>query len=109
LNQLVDFQVSQFAKFFDRTVGSKLTKHADVTFLYNRVAFDAYCHALANEPSPDFPSASTAIKCEGIDWQVSHLAQVLSQISATLSNVVHLMLNTGTYTEKDQLEGADVE
>ncbi|KAH8983314.1 hypothetical protein EDB86DRAFT_2833981 [Lactarius hatsudake] len=34
----------------------------------------------------------TIVSCQGIDWQVSHITQVVSQISATLVNVVHLKL-----------------
>ena len=45
------------------------------------------------------------IICEGIDWQVSHMSQLLSQSSVTLSNVVHLNL---TNLKLDgQLEGMD--
>lgn len=32
------------------------------------------------------------IRCEGIDWYVSHLTQLCSQLSVTLANVVHLDL-----------------
>jgi len=45
------------------------------------------------------------ISCEEFDWQVSHMAQVLSQFSATLSNVVHLKLKVEP--EGRQLEGTD--
>ncbi len=46
------------------------------------------------------------IPCEGIDWQVSQIAQVLSQYSAILSNVVHLELKTKPEEDR-QLEGTD--
>jgi hypothetical protein len=42
LNQLVDFQVAQLSKFFDRSLGPKLTlfRHAQVTFYSSRVSFN---------------------------------------------------------------------
>jgi hypothetical protein len=108
LNQLVDFQVAQLPKFFDRSLGPKLTlsTYAQVNFYSSRVSFNTYCHA--NDPSPGPPSATTVILCEGIDFQVSHIAQVLSQFWATLSNVVHLKLNAYP-VEDSELECTDVE
>jgi len=97
LNQLVDFQVAQLSGFIDRSVGPKLTlfKHAHVTFSCGEVFFEM-CHP--NYPRGDWRTARTTISCEGIDWQVSHIAQVLSHFSATLSTVIHLKLEV-------QLEG----
>ena len=79
---LVDFQVAQLAMFIDRSVGPKLTlfKFARVT-LYN--------HKIAFHLSPYSPFATPDFLCDGIDWQVSHIAQVVSHFSVTLSNVVH--------------------
>jgi hypothetical protein len=107
LNQLVDFQVapSQLSKFFDRSLGPKLTRfrHAHVTFDSKEVTFELFCHCCASYPDP---FATTVIFCEGIDWQVSHIAQVLRQFSARLSNVVHLKLEV--QLEDDcQLAGTD--
>ena len=48
----------------------------------------------------------TSIACEGVDWQVSHLAQVLSQVSATLANVVQLNVE-GFQMRDNQLECTD--
>lgn len=55
--------------------------------------------------SSDSASATITISCEGIDWQVSHIAQVLSYFSATISNAIHLKLKV----EPDglQLKGMD--
>ncbi|KAH9171723.1 hypothetical protein EDB89DRAFT_2070494 [Lactarius sanguifluus] len=91
LNQLVDFQVAQLSRFIHRSVGPKLTRfgHAEVGFFGDWVAFD-YPHV--NHPKWYACHASTVISCKGIDWQVSHMAQVLSHFPATLSNVVHLKL-----------------
>ncbi|KAH9172867.1 hypothetical protein EDB89DRAFT_1905759 [Lactarius sanguifluus] len=99
LNQLVDFQVAQFSEFIDRSFGHKLTllRHAGVTFSRDRVSFGEPYNIL---------HARTSVSCQGIDWQVSHIAQVLSHVSVKLSNVVHLTLDVvGTYLE--QVEGTD--
>ena len=97
LNQVVDFQVTQFSNFIDRTVGPEITlfKHARFTFSYRTVAFTVYPHA---KHSPwDRRPATNIISCEGIDCQVSHIAQVLGHMSAKLPNVVHLKLKVDQY------------
>ena len=82
----------QFSKFIDRTVGSEIAlfKHARFSFCHGSVAFTMYPHA--NHSPWDRRPATTIISCEGTDWQVSHIAQVLSHLSAELSNVAHLRL-----------------
>ena len=104
LNQLVNFQVNQLARFVNRTVGPKLSQsmYAQVNFCRDRVTFDMSRHA-NNDRYPNH--AITGIVCQGVDWQVSHLAQVLSHVSATLSTVPHLELKTYLYGR--QLEGTD--
>jgi len=106
LNQLVDLRVAQLRKFVDRSVGPKLTlfKHACISFSGDRVSFDMYRYT--NYPRSIFRSSIRAISWDGIDWQVSHMAQVLSQFSATLSNVVHLTLEAQPKEDR-QLEGTD--
>ena len=97
LNQVVDFQVTQFSNFIDRTVGPEIAlfKHARFTFAYRTVAFTVYPHA---KHSPwDRRPATNIISCEGIDCQVSHIAQVLGYMSAKLSNVIHLKLKVDQY------------
>ena len=92
-NQLADFQAARLSQFIDRLVGPKRTlfRRAEVTFSSGKVTFDMYPRA-ATHPSSRWCHASTTIMCEGVDWQVSHMAQVLSQLSVTLSSVVHLKL-----------------
>ena len=92
LNQFIDFQVARLSKFIDHSVGPKLAlfEHAKVYFHNSEVAFGVYRHA--NHPTQEWVPATTTIKCKGIDWQVSHMAQVLSQLSPTLSIVNHLKL-----------------
>ena len=108
LNQLADFQAAQLAKFIDRSVSPKsvLFRHVSVAFFPEQVTLDAVRHP--SHPSEPKLQSATSVLCEGIDWQVSHMAQVLSQFSATLSNVVHLNLNTSP-KEYRQPEDTDVE
>ena len=82
LNQLVDFQVAQLSGFMDRSVGPKLAllKDARVSFHSRGVTFD-----MSRETGQYPKQLLTTINCQGIDWQVSHMAQVLSQFSTTLS------------------------
>ena len=95
LNQLVDFQVAQIHKFINRSLGPKLTlfPHAYVNFYEERVTFNTSRLANCQLPDPSSPTTITVV-CEGTDWQVSHIAEVLSHFSPTLSSVVHLKLNT---------------
>ena len=90
LNQLVDFRVPQFPMFIDRSVGPKLTQHryAQVAFRSHRVTFRTYRDA--GDPDRDEPDAITDVRCQGFDWQVSHIAQVLSHFIATLSHILYL-------------------
>ena len=106
LNQLVDLRIAQLPLFINRSVGPKLTqfRNAQVAFSSDQVTFYTYCHK--NNASPDELDVVTAVLCEGIDWQVSHLTQVLSQFSATLPNMVHLKLNA-RLEEDSQLEDTD--
>ncbi|KAH9172900.1 WD40-repeat-containing domain protein [Lactarius sanguifluus] len=89
LNQLADFQIAQLSKFIDRSVGP-VFRRAQVTFFSDWVSFDMYRDEIY--PTSDARPARTDISCQGIDWQVSHMAEVLSQFSTTLSNVVHLRI-----------------
>ena len=105
LNQLVDFQVAQLSKFIERSVikGTPF-KRAQITFSGDSVSFDMYHDEIHTTSCRH--ATRIAISCREIDWQVSLIAQVLRQISATLSNIVRL-----TFESPDQryprLDGAD--
>jgi hypothetical protein len=95
-----DFQVAQLSKFIDRSV-VKMTpfRHAQVTLPGDKVSFDVCCHEFPrdeNHPTSCQPPIRIVISCRGAgtDWQVSHIAQVLRPLSATLSNVVRLKLES---------------
>ena len=97
-NQFIDFQVAQFSKFISRSAGLKpaLVEHAYLTFSINMVSFDMYDpHAIPHTVTfrRVKPLTVIGILCGGgIDWQVSHMAQVLRHFLATLSHVIHLRL-----------------
>jgi hypothetical protein len=105
-NQVIDFQVAQLSDFIDRALGPRLTlfRHAEVTFVRDFVSFDLYPQMY--QPSSNWGLLRTVISCDGFDWQVSHMAHVLSQFSAILSNVVLLQLRAEV-EEGRELEGTD--
>ncbi|KAH9171732.1 hypothetical protein EDB89DRAFT_1069135 [Lactarius sanguifluus] len=105
LNQFVDFQVAQLSGFIDRSLGPKIAplRHASIRFYGGSVCFST--DLPLNDPDWDMGPVLISISCQGIDRQVSHMAQVLSQIPATLSNLVHLKLDHER--EEDELEVTD--
>ena len=109
LNQLVDFQVPQFSKFIDHSVCPEFTlfKHAYVVFSNDWVHFTTRRRANHLLSDEDRDSAGTRISCQGTDWQVSHMSQVLRQISTTLSNVVHLSVLTNGVGELESMDGVE--
>jgi len=106
LNQFVDFQVAQLSEFISRSVGTQIAlfRHAQVTFVSDWVSFTTYRREI--HPTSGSLPVRALISCRGIDWQVSHMAQVLSHFSAALSNVVHLKL-VAQLEGGRQLEGTD--
>ena len=84
-----DFPAAQHVDFIDRSVGPKSTgfRRARVAVRSPYVTLDLYRHE--NPPRGN----STTITPKTIRWHTSHMPQVLSQFSATLSNVVHLELD----------------
>ena len=106
-NQIIDFQAVQLSKFISRSVGLKptLVKYAHITFFSNTVLFRMYPpHWRSDGQPPLTGGVYISTLCEGIDWQVSHMAQVLRHFSTVFPHVVHLKLELW----KDcQLEGTD--
>ena len=104
LNQLVDLQVPQFPMFVDRSIGPKSNPlwYARVVFCNSLVMFEMEGDITDSSMGP--PWAQTYVNCRMIDWQVSHIAQVVSHFSPTLSNVKYLELEDEC---RLQFEGAD--
>ena len=105
-NQLVDLQAMQPFKLIDRSEDPELTllTHAVVTFINRLVTLEMYQDPLRH---PHQAPVRTSVICQGIDWQVSHIAQIISHASAILSRVVHLKLEESGADEDRQLESMD--
>jgi len=89
LNRPVVFQVAQLSTFVHRSVGP--FRCAYIRFDSDWVTFTFYRHAYY--PGWNRHPVGTTLLSKVLDWHVaSHMAQVLSQFSVTLSNVVHLKL-----------------
>ncbi|KAN0128299.1 hypothetical protein V8E53_013883 [Lactarius tabidus] len=96
-NQLVDFEVPQLRRFIDHSEDLHQAMRCFVGFQHNYSSFSAgpITHIPETESFDDFPRHIVVrIQCQGIDWQVSHMAQALNQISAVLSNMVHLAIDS---------------
>ena len=107
-NPLVDFRVVQLPMFIDRSAVPRLTQaYAEVLFHPYCVNLSANSHANFTYAPPGTLTYSPEVHCEGVDQQVSHMAQVLSHFSATLSNVAHLGLRYKTPKEGYQIKGID--
>ena len=105
LNQLADVSANQLRTFVDRSVGPRLTqfRNAVLQFHDDLVVWKPNSRANGQLGS----SAWIAIRCRGIDWQVSHIAQVLSDLSASLPNAVHLNLDDYLMVYDPKLAGTD--
>ena len=82
LNQPVDFRVAQLSRFIYRSMGAKLArlKYARVSFHSGWVTLD-----VSHSAGRHLGQLATTLSCQRIDWQVSHMAQTLSQLSTTIS------------------------
>jgi len=89
-NQL-DFQVPRLSRFIDHIQNYNVGrfKHARIDFGVNSVYVSIY-----GEPDELLESHfSLQISCQALDWQVSHVAQILGQSVSMLSNVVDLSID----------------
>ena len=93
-NQL-DFQVPvpKLSNFIGRTQNLYMAqfKRARIDFGSNSVYVILYSE---RENLLDDNHFSLQISCRGLDWQVSHIAQTLSQTSAMISDVEDLVIET---------------
>ena len=90
-NQLV-FKVPQLFRFISQTqiVKQSRTICARVNFFTSRVDMTLSSGPAGNQPI----FLHLEIPCQGLDWQVSHMAEALGQSSAVLSNVRHLFIHS---------------
>ncbi len=82
------FQVPQLFRFVGQTQILELAcfKHGQVNFRGSHVYVSLYSEQVKSRRT----HLALRISCQGLEWQVSHLANVLSQSSAVPSNVSHL-------------------
>jgi hypothetical protein len=89
-NQL-DFQVPELSEFISRTQNLCTTRST-----YARIDFDDndVCVCLyKREALPAEDHFALRISCQGLDWQLGHLTQILRQLRIMLSNVDGLSIN----------------
>ena len=92
-NQLV-FQVPRLFRFIGRVqiLEQADTKDAQVYFRSSHVDISTSHHS--EEAESRRTHLYLRILCEGSDWQVSQLTEVLSQSSGMLSNVSHIFIGS---------------
>ena len=115
-DQLVDFEVPQLCRFIDNSEVNR-PSHCSVHFQHSLISFGAgptivsfgagpTTHTRESKFYDVFPRHIVVrILCEGMDLQVSHLAQTLDQISVILSNVVHFVIGYNSISPEP--EGMD--
>ena len=86
-NQLV-FQVPQLFRFIGRTQIIKQAMGSRVSSTSSKIRLNLFSGPAEHHRT----SLELQISCQGLDWQVSHLADVLSQSSAVLPNVHNLYI-----------------
>ena len=89
-NQLI-FQVPQLSRFISRAenLGLAPFRHAQVGMRGSNV----YINFVCGQGAPFKSYLFLQVSCQGLDWQVSSMAQILSQSSALLANVAHLSIH----------------
>ena len=100
-NQLVDFEIPQLWQFIDRSEDLNQPMCCLVHFRSDCVSFSAGLTTGLNMDKPESDEDYSCqikiqIRCKGIDWQFSHLAQALNQIStaSVISNILHFAIDS---------------
>ena len=97
-NQLVDFDVPQISRIINHSEALKRPIHCRIELGSKFISFDL---------SETDVHIDICIQCEGIDWQVSHLTQALSQTPLVPSNIVYLTIQT--YFDPNELIPEDLD
>jgi hypothetical protein len=89
-NQL-DFHVPHLEQFIGRAENFELARlrHARIRFNVG----NAYIKLDCEQEERRISRFTLRVVCKGLDWQVSHLAQILGQSGALVSNVGHLSID----------------
>ena len=87
-NQL-DFHVPQLSQFIDRTesLGFAQSRHS-----HGRIRISSLYVELDFEEGHHGTRLTLRISCKWLDWQVSHLAHILGQSPALVTDVEHLLI-----------------
>ena len=105
-NQL-DFRIPQLSQFIGRAENFELVQfvHARIRFNVTNVYIKLDCEQGEHRMS----CFTLRILCKGLDWQVSHLAGVLGQSPALVSNVAHLSIDEDDLQSgwQDDMDDAD--
>jgi len=109
-NQL-DFQVPQLSQFFSRQeiLNPALLHNMHVEFSCRETRIKVTSSYQPPSPfllPPEGPGLDLEILSEGIDWQASHLTQVLKQCFVVPPDVVHLSIGDG-FSGPDEHDGMD--
>ena len=91
-NQLA-FCVPQLSRFIGRAENSEIaqSRHAQVRFHINKVCLELRLNC--EEDDHLSSHLILRISCKRLDWQVSHLAQILGQSPTMVSSVDHLSID----------------
>jgi len=96
VTELLDSQVAQLFKFIDhsRDPEMRLFKYADVKFSlgYRKECVNFTMHSSLERGLDSACFTASSVFCQGIERQMSQIATVFSQPSATVSRVLHLKL-----------------
>ena len=101
----LDFRVPRLSEFFGRTPNLSRFKRARIHFDVNYVYVRLYRE---REELLDF---SFQISCKGLDWQVSHVAQILSQSGAMIFDIGDLSIDVRNLPPgwKDHMDVTELE
>jgi hypothetical protein len=96
--RLVDLQVPQLLKFFERLTGPEISPFAEATIGLDTPGVDFYTYRPMNLLGWDWHLARTIISSWGMEWQAEPLTQMLLHLSPMLSTVVNLNLEARVWT-----------
>ena len=92
MNELVDFEVPQLSRIINHSEALERPLHCLIVFAETGTSFRAISAEFNDIDCP--PYVDVCILCEKIDWQLPSLTNVLSQISAILSNTTVLTIES---------------
>ena len=111
-SQLVDFEVPHLCQFIEHSEDLNRRPMRCVVEFHDKAVDFGAGHGLTTPlyHVPNFPKLFNdfrrrimiCILCEGIDWQVSHIAQALNRLSPVLSNMHHLAIGYDSISPKPE-------